>query len=225
MKATLIPLAAPHPATGPVCDPPTCPSPVWPRRPRPPRPRRPPPRRPRRGLPQAPEHRPAPRVPRHRAPAHPDHGLDELRSRLVRDHRDRCRALRLRGPEDLLRLPPDPRRPRRASEVLDVGRTQRLVTTAIWKALVARDTHCRFPHCTRPPVICHAHHIVHWADGGDTTLDNLILLCGHHHRLIHAGPWTIDRSGPSTFGFHPPPASAVPAATHNATPDRSPPDG
>ena len=41
------------------------------------------------------------------------------------------------------------------SEVLDVGRSQRLVTAAIWKALVARDLHCRFPHCTRPPLMCH----------------------------------------------------------------------
>ena len=74
------------------------------------------------------------------------------------------------------------------SEVLDVGRTQRLVTTAIWKALVARDQHCRFPHCTRPPLMCHAHHIQHWADGGATSLGNMILLCGHHHRLIHKVP-------------------------------------
>ena len=56
------------------------------------------------------------------------------------------------------------------SAVLDVGRTQRLVTTAIWKALVARDQHCRFPNCTRPPLMCHAHHLVHWADGGATSL-------------------------------------------------------
>jgi len=53
-----------------------------------------------------------------------------------------------------------------ASEVLDVGRAQRLVTAAIWKALVARDRHCRFAGCTRPPVMCHAHHIRHWVDGG-----------------------------------------------------------
>ena len=52
------------------------------------------------------------------------------------------------------------------SHVLDVGRQMRLATTAIWKALVARDQHCRFPRCTRPPMMCHAHHITHWADGG-----------------------------------------------------------
>ncbi|MGH3361379.1 MAG: DUF222 domain-containing protein, partial [Nocardioides sp.] len=62
--------------------------------------------------------------------------------------------------------------------VLDVGRTQRLVTPAIWTALVARDGHCAFPGCTRPPVMCHAHHIRHWADGGPTSLDNMVLLCG-----------------------------------------------
>ena len=46
--------------------------------------------------------------------------------------------------------------------VLDVGRTQRLVTAAIWVALVLRDQHCAFPGCRRPPVMCHAHHVVHW---------------------------------------------------------------
>jgi hypothetical protein len=105
------------------------------------------------------------------------------------------------------------------SEVLDVGRARRLVTPAIWKALVARDTHCRFPRCTRPPVMTHAHHIVHWADGGPTSLDNLILLCGHHHRLIHAGPWQIRRTGPTTFTFEPPPGLRRTSTT------RPPPDG
>ena len=75
--------------------------------------------------------------------------------------------------------------------VLDVGRSQRLVTPAIWTALVARDAHCAFPGCTRPPVMCHAHHIRHWANGGPTALDNLVLLCGHHHRTIHHTPWQV----------------------------------
>ena len=75
--------------------------------------------------------------------------------------------------------------------VLDVGRTQRLVTPGIWTALVARDHHCAFPGCTRPPVMCHAHHIRHWTHGGPTSLDNLVLLCGHHHRTIHNTPWQV----------------------------------
>lgn len=75
--------------------------------------------------------------------------------------------------------------------VLDVGRTQRLVTAAIWVALVLRDGHCAFPGCTRPPVMCHAHHVVHWANGGATSLANLVLLCGEHHRTVHHTPWEV----------------------------------
>ena len=56
-------------------------------------------------------------------------------------------------------------------QVLDVGRTHRLVTAALWLSLVARDRHCTFAGCSRPPVMCHAHHIRHWADGGPTSLD------------------------------------------------------
>jgi len=77
------------------------------------------------------------------------------------------------------------------SEVLDVGRLHRLVTPALWTALVIRDRHCTFPGCTRPPVMCHAHHLRHWTNGGATSLDNLALLCGHHHRGIHHTPWQI----------------------------------
>ncbi|GAB3782348.1 HNH endonuclease signature motif containing protein [Nocardioides pacificus] len=82
------------------------------------------------------------------------------------------------------------------SEQLDVGRTHRLVTPALWRALVVRDHHCAFPACTRPPVMCHAHHITHWTDGGPTSLDNMVLLCGHHHRTIHHTPWEV-RLNPS----------------------------
>lgn len=76
-------------------------------------------------------------------------------------------------------------------QVLDVGRAHRLVTPAIWAALVLRDRHCAFPGCTRMPLACDAHHIVHWADGGDTSLDNLVLLCRHHHTLTHHSPWQV----------------------------------
>jgi uncharacterized protein DUF222 len=77
------------------------------------------------------------------------------------------------------------------SEVLDVGRLHRLVTAALWFALVCRDQHCAFPGCTRPPVMCHAHHIRHWLHGGKTSLPNLVLLCGHHHRVVHHTPWEV----------------------------------
>lgn len=92
------------------------------------------------------------------------------------------------------------------SEVLDVGRLQRLVTPAIWKALVARDRHCRFPGCRRPPLMCHAHHVVHWIDDGPTNLANLLLLCGHHHRLVHSGPWRVELDPCGHAEFRPPPS-------------------
>jgi Domain of unknown function (DUF222)/HNH endonuclease len=89
--------------------------------------------------------------------------------------------------------------------VLDVGRERRLVTPSIWQALVARDQHCAFPSCTRPPVMCHAHHIHHWTHGGPTRLDNLVLLCGHHHRLIHHTPWEVQLANDGRPEFLPPP--------------------
>ncbi|HWJ66858.1 MAG TPA: DUF222 domain-containing protein, partial [Nocardioides sp.] len=74
---------------------------------------------------------------------------------------------------------------------LDVGRSQRLVTPAIWTALIVRDQHCAFPGCTRMPLACDAHHITHWADGGPTTLSNLVMVCRHHHVLLHQTPWAV----------------------------------
>jgi hypothetical protein len=95
-------------------------------------------------------------------------------------------------------------------EPLDVGRARRLVTPAIWAALVIRDGHCAFPGCDRPPLMCHAHHITHWTSGGGTNLQNLALLCGHHHRVIHHSPWKVrlneDDHQPE---FKPPPKPGI----------------
>lgn len=71
------------------------------------------------------------------------------------------------------------------SEPLDVGRRTQVVPPAIRRAVVARDRHCRFPGCDRPQSWCDAHHVVHWADGGTTSVANLVLLCRRHHRLVH----------------------------------------
>ena len=71
------------------------------------------------------------------------------------------------------------------SEPLDVGRRTAVVSPAMRRAVIARDRHCRFPGCDRPPAWCDAHHIRHWADGGDTSVDNLLLLCRRHHRIVH----------------------------------------
>lgn len=73
------------------------------------------------------------------------------------------------------------------SQPLEVGRSTRVVPPALRRALGVRDPGCRFPGCGRPPGWCDAHHVVHWADGGETGLGNLVLLCRPHHRLIHRG--------------------------------------
>ena len=73
------------------------------------------------------------------------------------------------------------------SEPLDIGRRTRTVPAALRRALVLRDRGCAFGGCGRPHQWCDAHHLVHWADGGETTLDNLILLCRRHHRAVHEG--------------------------------------
>ncbi|HEY2223980.1 HNH endonuclease signature motif containing protein [Actinomycetospora sp.] len=77
------------------------------------------------------------------------------------------------------------------SEPLDLGRMSYAVTEAIRRALVERDRGCAAPDCRRRAERCHAHHVHHWIDGGETRLDNLCLLCAHHHRLIHRGDWQV----------------------------------
>ncbi len=83
---------------------------------------------------------------------------------------------------------------------LDVGRRTRSIPPAIRRALKHRDQGCRFPGCTARHHV-DAHHIEHWADGGETRLDNLLLLCRHHHRLVHEGGYglTLDAAGAPEF--------------------------
>ena len=70
---------------------------------------------------------------------------------------------------------------------LDVGRRTRKIPPALKRALILRDGgRCRFPGCSTH-VFVDAHHLKHWADGGATCLDNLILLCNRHHTWTHEG--------------------------------------
>jgi hypothetical protein len=71
-------------------------------------------------------------------------------------------------------------------EPLQVGRATRTVSVALRRALDLRDQHCTHPGCDAPAPWCDAHHIVHWAKGGETRLDNLRLLCRRHHGREHA---------------------------------------
>ena len=84
-------------------------------------------------------------------------------------------------------------------EVLDVGRKSRTVTTPIRRALEVRDRGCRFPGCGLR--FTASHHIWHWTDGGPTSLENTVLLCRHHHRLVHEGGWRVEFWGKHRAAF------------------------
>lgn len=83
--------------------------------------------------------------------------------------------------------------------VLDAGRKTRTIPPSIRRALAARDTGCRFPGCTSRR--CDAHHIEHWADGGATSVDNLVLLCRRHHRAVHEGGFQVVRHADGRLSF------------------------
>ncbi len=77
-----------------------------------------------------------------------------------------------------------------SGEPLNVGRKTRVIPPAIRRALKRRDGGCRFPGCTHTRFV-DGHHITHWADGGETRLDNLVSLCRFHHRLLHEGNYRV----------------------------------
>ena len=99
--------------------------------------------------------------------------------------------------------------------ILDVGRKTRTISPALRRALASRDRHCQFPGCEATR--CDAHHVQHWADGGATKLENLVLLCRRHHRLVHEEGFglTLDAEGRPQFthatGRPLPTAPALPA--------------
>ena len=74
---------------------------------------------------------------------------------------------------------------------LDVGRATRTIPDGLRRAVTARDHGCAHPGCDRPPSWCEIHHVVEWARCGETKIDNLVLLCRRHHRLVHHCEWTV----------------------------------
>jgi len=94
-------------------------------------------------------------------------------------------------------------------EPLSIGRKSRTIPPAIRRALQRRDGGCRFPGCTHMHFV-DAHHIQHWADGGDTAMENLVLLCRHHHRLVHEGGFGICTSTLGMIEFTNPAGEVIP---------------
>ena len=93
--------------------------------------------------------------------------------------------------------------------VLDVGRRRRTVGWRLRKALEARDGGCRFPGCDSR-ARTHAHHITPWAEGGETAMTNLVLLCPFHHRAVHEGGWRVEMDECGTPRFLNPLRTPVP---------------
>ena len=94
--------------------------------------------------------------------------------------------------------------------VLDVGRRTRTIPAALRRALQSRDrSQCRFPGCSSRH--CDAHHVVHWADGGETQLANLVSLCRFHHRAVHEEGFQVVADGAGGFRFLRPNGEPLPA--------------
>ena len=97
------------------------------------------------------------------------------------------------------------------SAVIDAGRAKRVVAGGTRRLLEARDKHCRWPGCERRASMTSAHHIIHWAQGGKTDLSNMILLCQHHHWMVHEAGWRLSLAAdgrvisiPPETDFYPP---------------------
>ena len=98
-------------------------------------------------------------------------------------------------------------------EVLNIGRRSRIVPWRIAHALRIRDGGCRFPGCNRHRWT-DAHHIHHWADGGETSLENLVTLCRYHHRELHRGGYRIERGAGGELIFMDARHRTIPPAIH-----------
>jgi hypothetical protein len=85
-------------------------------------------------------------------------------------------------------------------EVLDVGRRTRSIPASIKRALLRRDGRCRFPGCQNRQFV-DGHHVKHWADGGETSLANLVSLCSRHHRFVHEHGWSVELDAQQTPTF------------------------
>ncbi len=99
-------------------------------------------------------------------------------------------------------------------------RKTRSIPPALRRALQLRDRHCTFPACTSRHSL-DSHHIRHWADGGETKVENLTLLCGLHHRLLHEGGFQLIRANDGTLSFITPNGNRICDYPPTVTSDRS----
>ncbi|MBK7537939.1 MAG: HNH endonuclease [Myxococcales bacterium] len=91
---------------------------------------------------------------------------------------------------------------------LSIGRKTRTLPAALKRALLLRDRTCRFPGCDHR-LFLEGHHLQHWADGGETSLPNLALLCSLHHAYVHERGYCITQSATGELAFEDPQGRAV----------------
>jgi hypothetical protein len=108
------------------------------------------------------------------------------------------------------------------SAVIDAGRAKRVVSAGTRRVLEARDKICRWPGCERPASWTSAHHVIHWAQGGKTDLSNMILLCRHHHWMVHEGGWRLSLAADGRVLAIPPETDFYPERLYSASFDEVP---
>ena len=104
--------------------------------------------------------------------------------------------------------------------MLDVGRKTRTIPPALRRALEARDRGCRFPGCGLR--FTDAHHVRHWADGGPTRLENLVLLCRRHHRAVHEEGFRVELAAGDRANFYDKRGLPIPEMAPPANPGEHP---
>lgn len=102
---------------------------------------------------------------------------------------------------------------------LSVGRRTRTIPAALKRALLLRDRHCRFPGCNHR-LFLDGHHLKHWADGGDTSLDNLALLCATHHTFVHERGYRVEPTDDGDLRFLDPRGRPIPTVPPRPAPAR-----
>ena len=108
---------------------------------------------------------------------------------------------------------------------MSIGRKSRLIPKAIERAVRSRDNDtCTFPGC-RNHRFLHCHHVEHWSIGGETSIDNLLLLCTKHHPLVHVGGFSIDKDFQDNWCFKRPDGIGVPAVGYVSGLYENPPAG
>ena len=110
-------------------------------------------------------------------------------------------------------------------EPLGIGRRSRLIPTSVERAVRARDNNgCVFPGCSNRRFL-NCHHIEHWAQGGETGVENLMLLCTKHHTLVHEGGFKIQKDFLDRWAFFRLDGIAVPELGYVSSLDENPPAG